>query len=78
MHDVAQIGSILGQLSESGVLRVGTRVRIVKNELGGSATQQELKGWGSQWNEQGNWGLNPHPPSIRTLVGTYIAYNKKL
>ena len=22
------------------------RVRIVKNELGGSATQQELRGWG--------------------------------
>ena len=33
------------------------RGRIVKNELGGSATQQELKGWGgSQWNKQGNWG----------------------
>ena len=35
------------------------RVRIVKNELGGSATQQELRVWGfgrSQWKEQGNWG----------------------
>ena len=42
------------------------RVRIVKNELGGSAKQQELKGWGvegSQWNEQGDWGLTPPPPS---------------
>ena len=40
---------------------VACKVRIVKNELGGSATQQELKGWGLQWNEQGNWGggLNP-------------------
>ena len=44
------------------------RVRIVKNELGGSATQQELRGWGSQWNEQGNWGVKPpKPQSIRTL-----------
>ena len=25
---------------------VHARVRIVKNELGGSATQQELRGWG--------------------------------
>ena len=41
------------------------RVRIVKNELGGSATQQELRAWeggGSEWNEQGNWGLNPQTP----------------
>ena len=32
---------------------------VRENELGGSATQQELRGWGvggSQWNEQGNWG----------------------
>ena len=29
---------------------------------GGSGTQWELMGWGSQWNEQGNWGLNK-PPS---------------
>ena len=39
----------------------------MKNELGGSATQQELRGWGvggSQWNEQGNWGLNPPNPIV--------------
>ena len=44
---------------------VATRVRIVKNELGGSATQQELRGLGSQWNELGNWGGGggePHNP----------------
>ena len=39
----------------------------MKNELEGSATQ-ELRGWGvggggSQWNEQGNWGLNLQTPS---------------
>ena len=54
-----------------------TRVQIVKNELGGSATQQELRGWGSwgsQWNEQGNWGVIPQrTPSIRTLVITSIS-----
>ena len=27
-------------------LLADARVRIVKNELGGSATQQELRGWG--------------------------------
>ena len=43
----------------------------MKNELGGSATQQELTSWGgwgvgmgSQWNEQGNWGLNPDPINL--------------
>ena len=44
--------------------KVKTRVRIVKNELVGSATQQELRGWGSQWNEQGNWGVKPTIPVI--------------
>ena len=45
----------------------------MKNELGGSATQQELIGWrvgglgfeggvGARWNEQGNCGVKPHPP----------------
>ena len=41
-------------------------VRIVKNELRGSATQQEQmgwgRGWGSQWNEQGNCGVKPPTP----------------
>ena len=47
-------------------------VRIVKNELGGSATQQELKGWGlgdhNGMNRGTAWGLNPNSPSIRTLL----------
>ena len=48
-------------------------VRIVKNELGGSATQQERRGWGvgggGGWRvtmerigELGGGGLNPQPP----------------
>ena len=50
-------------------LWVCDKVRIVKYELGGSATQQELRGW-----EEGHNGMNrgtgelPPPPSIRTLV----------
>ena len=52
---------------------VAPRVRIVKNELGGSATQQELRSWGSQWTEQGNWGVKPPtPPSIRALVAPTV------
>ena len=41
------------------------RVRIVKNELGGSATQQELRGWGVTMEWTGELGVKP--PSIRTL-----------
>ena len=37
-------------------------VRIVKNELGGSATQQELRGWGHNGKNMGTGGLNPQPP----------------
>ena len=40
------------------------RVRIVKNELGGSATQQELRGCGvGGFNgmNRGTGGLNPQP-----------------
>ena len=53
------------------------RVRVVKNEMGRSVTQQELKGWGSQWNEQGNWGGDtpPNPPSIRTLSVNVLSWN---
>ena len=39
------------------------RVRIVKNELGGSATQQELRGWGVEGHNgmnRGAGGLTPH------------------
>ena len=44
------------------------KVRIVKNELRGSATQQELRGWGwgSQWNEQRNWGVKPPNPHVNS------------
>ena len=51
------------------------RVRIVKNELGGSATQQELKGWGLgvQWNEQGNWGVKPQPLVNSNPTGWYVS-----
>ena len=39
------------------------RVRIVKNELGGSATQQELRDWGGHNGmNRGTGGLNPQPP----------------
>ena len=54
-------------------LAVG-RVRIVKNELGGSATQQELRGWGSQWNEQVNWGLNP-PTPVNSNLRSWPTYS---
>ena len=37
------------------------RVRIVKNELGGSATQQELRGWGHNGLNRGTGELNPQP-----------------
>ena len=51
------------------------RVRIVKNELGWSATQHELRscrGWGSQWNEQGNWGIEPPTPrQFEPCIGLY-------
>ena len=44
----------------------------VKNELGGSATQQELRVWGvggHNGKNRGTGGLNPpNPPSIRTLI----------
>ena len=42
----------------------------MKNELGGSAIQQELKVWGLGGHNgmnRGTGGLNPQPPSIRTL-----------
>ena len=38
------------------------RVQFVKNELGGSATQQEPGTKGLPWNEQGNWGVKPPTP----------------
>ena len=41
----------------------------MKNELVGSATQQELRGWGSQWNEQGTGGLSPQSPSLNSNPG---------
>ena len=57
----------------------GTRVRIVTNEHGGSATQQELRGWGSQWNEQWN---SPNPRQFEQgrhfnffLVGAKIFFS---
>ena len=40
----------------------------MKNELGGL---QELRGWGSQWNEQGNWGVKPQPP-VNSNLYIYI------
>ena len=45
----------------------------MKNELGGSATQQELRdlglgGGGHNEMNRGTGGLNPNPPSIRTLA----------
>ena len=54
------------------------RVRIVKNELGGSATQREVRGWGV-WGggghngmNRGTGGLNPHPRQFEPWYGTYI------
>ena len=44
------------------------RVRIVRNELGGSALQQELRGWGSQWNERGTGGLINSNPASHTIA----------
>ena len=56
-----------------------SRVRIVKNELGGSATQHELRGVGT-WRgyngmNRGTGGLTP--PSIRTLLKS-VGRSKKL
>ena len=55
-------------MRDTGIL---PRVRIVKNELGGSATQQELRGWGVLGGHNGmnrgtggGGGVNPQPPSI--------------
>ena len=54
----------------------------MKNEQEGSTTQQELMGWGSQWNEQGNGeggGLNP-PPPVNSNPGytfVYIAHREE-
>ena len=50
------------------------RVRIVKNELGGSAIQQKLRGWGSQWTEHGNWGVNPPPCQFEPTLLDLIIY----
>ena len=43
-----------------------TRVRIVKNELGGSATQQELRGW------RGHNGINNSNPEYDTMTDQCI------
>ena len=43
---LCRVATNLANLEKSGNFIVGRRVRIVKNELGGSATQQELRGWG--------------------------------
>ena len=47
------------------------RVRIVN-----TAGTKGLRGWGSHWNEQGNYGgYTPNHASIRTL---YVATHKLL
>ena len=50
MTDVGVCASLMVEVSVSvqidGGRLIGGRVRIVKNELGGSATQQELRSWG--------------------------------
>ena len=54
------------------------RVRIVKNELGGSATQQELKGWNNGMNRGTGggggvqfepWLLNNNNMRLRCWLG---------
>ena len=49
----------------------------MKNKLGGSTTQQELRGWGSQWNEQENWGLNPPPTPVNSNPACYYVYHSQ-
>ena len=59
-----------------------SRVRIVKNELGGSATQQELRDWGvggrgvTMGTGELGWGVKP-PPSIRTLLKSIASVSSR-
>ena len=50
----------------------------MKNEREGvsnTARTKGFRGWESQWTKQRNQGLNPHPPSIRTLIKCLIAWS---
>ena len=66
-ESVAKPSTCMPQLQPlcSAALVPNVRVQIVKNELGGSATHQEMRGWGG-WGhngmDRGTGGLNPPTP----------------
>ena len=61
IHLIKQTGAIVVEIKCQPIM-VTIRIRIVKNELGESATQKELRGWGPDGINRGTGGLNPHPP----------------